>query len=172
MAVNFQPQHVWKAPGRSSRSCYRFSLPTTSLSRHMAMCTGVVCTMQCSMPVRLGHWQSQTSNVCSELMGQWSDKSAMSSRKTLSLPGPVSYLCGFAFEYLDLILKEKRLCWYGRGTLQWCSQDSLWHTGWWKGGPRWHGSRWQRGIAVYLTSLGRPTDIGLQLGKACYPCSG
>ena len=26
--------------------------------------------------------------------------------------------------------------------------------------------------AVYLTSLGRPTDIGLQLGKARYPCSG
>ena len=26
--------------------------------------------------------------------------------------------------------------------------------------------------AVYLTSLGRPTDIVLQLGKACYPCSG
>ena len=24
---------------------------------------------------------------------------------------------------------------------------------------------------MYLTSLGRPTDIGLQLGKACYPCS-
>ena len=26
--------------------------------------------------------------------------------------------------------------------------------------------------AVYLTSPGRPTDIGLQLGKARYPCSG
>ena len=26
--------------------------------------------------------------------------------------------------------------------------------------------------AVYFTSPGRPTDIGLQLGKACYPCSG
>ena len=26
--------------------------------------------------------------------------------------------------------------------------------------------------AVYLTSPGRLTDIGLQLGKACYPCSG
>ena len=26
--------------------------------------------------------------------------------------------------------------------------------------------------AVYLTSPGRPTDIGLQLGKACYPCKG
>ena len=24
---------------------------------------------------------------------------------------------------------------------------------------------------VYLTSPGRSTDIGLQLGKACYPCS-
>ena len=26
--------------------------------------------------------------------------------------------------------------------------------------------------AVYLTSPGYPADIGLQLGKACYPCSG
>ena len=33
------------------------------------------------------------------------------------------------------------------------------------------GGGWCEG-AVYLTSLGRPTDIGLQLGKACYPCSG
>ena len=24
---------------------------------------------------------------------------------------------------------------------------------------------------VYLASPGRPTDIGFQLGKACYPCS-
>ena len=24
---------------------------------------------------------------------------------------------------------------------------------------------------VYLTSPGRPTDIGLQCGKACYPCN-
>ena len=24
---------------------------------------------------------------------------------------------------------------------------------------------------VYLTSPGRPTDTGLQFGKACYPCS-
>ena len=24
---------------------------------------------------------------------------------------------------------------------------------------------------VYFTSPGRPTEIGLQLGKACYPCS-
>ena len=30
--------------------------------------------------------------------------------------------------------------------------------------------RWCEGV-VYLTSLGRPTDYGLLLGKACYPCS-
>ena len=29
---------------------------------------------------------------------------------------------------------------------------------------------WCKGV-VYLTSLGRPIDIGLQLGKACYPCN-
>ena len=29
---------------------------------------------------------------------------------------------------------------------------------------------WCEGV-VYLMSPGRSTDIGLQLGKACYPCS-
>ena len=48
---------------------------------------------QKSMLVRLGHSQSQTSNVCRGMTGQWSDRSAMSSRKTLSPPGPMSYLC-------------------------------------------------------------------------------
>ena len=48
------------------------------------------------MPVRLGHWQSQTSSVCSGMTGQWSDRTAMSSRKTLSISGPLSYLCGLA----------------------------------------------------------------------------
>ena len=37
---------------------------------------------------------------------------------------------------------------YGKGVVGWCEG------------------------AVYLRSPGRPTDIGLQLGKACYPCSG
>ena len=29
---------------------------------------------------------------------------------------------------------------------------------------------WGKGV-IYLTSPGSPTDIGLQLGKTCYPCS-
>ena len=32
------------------------------------------------------------------------------------------------------------------------------------------GGGWGRGV-VYLASPGRPTDFGLQLGKACCPCS-
>ena len=35
--------------------CYQCSLHATSLSRHVAMCTALVCGAQCSMPVRLGH---------------------------------------------------------------------------------------------------------------------
>ena len=31
--------------------------------------------------------------------------------------------------------------------------------------------RWCEGV-MYLMSPGHPADIGLQLGKACYPCSG
>ena len=85
--VNFQPQHTWKPPWRS---CYQVSLPATSLSRHMAVCTALVCRAQCSMPMRLSHWQSQTSNICSEMTGHWSDRSAVSSRKTLSPPDPTN----------------------------------------------------------------------------------
>ena len=62
----------------------------------MATCTALVCGVQCTMPVRHGHWQSQTSNVCSEMTGQWSDRSAVSSRKTLSPPDQLSYLRSLA----------------------------------------------------------------------------
>ena len=41
-------------------------------------------------------------------------------------------LVRLGIEDLELILKERRLMVWTCGTLQWCSQDSLWHTGWWK----------------------------------------
>ena len=53
--------------------------------RVQLLCTALVCTAQCSMPVRFGLWQSQTSNLCSGMKGN----------------------------DLDLILKERKLCWYG-----------------------------------------------------------
>ena len=103
-----------KPPGRSSfRNCYQFSLLATSLLGHMAESTALVCGAQCSMSVRLGYWQSQTYKVCRGMTGQWSDRSAMSRPKTLSPSGPISYFTQLCIEDLVLILKERRLCWYG-----------------------------------------------------------
>ena len=93
------------------RSCYQLALPATSLSRHVAVCTALVCGAQCTMPVRLCHWQSQTSNVCSEMTGQWSDRSAMSSRKTLSPSDPISYIRDLAFWIWNSFWR-RRLRWY------------------------------------------------------------
>ena len=39
------------------------------------------------------------------------------------------------------------------------------------GGGRWWGRGSGGGKVSYLTSPGLPADIGLQLGKACCPCS-
>ena len=72
------------------------SLFPPPLFQHVAACIAVLCGVQCSMPVRLGHWQSQTSDVCSKMTRQWSDRSAMSSHKTLSSPDPMSYFHGLA----------------------------------------------------------------------------
>ena len=79
--MNFQPQHVWKPPGRSSRSCYQFSLPATSLLKRVVACTALMCGAQCFMVVRLGRWQSQTSNVCIEMTVQWSAMSNKAARR-------------------------------------------------------------------------------------------
>ena len=83
-------------------------------SRHLSFKThghmySSCCRAQCSMAVRLGHWQNQTSNVCSEMTGQWSDRSAMSSRKTLSTLDPMSYLCSLALRLWTSFWRR----WYG-----------------------------------------------------------
>ena len=144
--------NMWKLPGRSSRSCYQFSLPATSLSRHVAACTALVCGAQCSVPVRLGlDWQRSTSNVWNGMTGQWSSRSAMSSRKKLSPSGQMSYLRGLAlriwtafwrredFDGMDMwnapMVQSKQLVTYRL-------MDSVG-----LGGPRWHGGSLQRGSA-------------------------
>ena len=100
----FNP-NAWKLPGRSSRCCYQFSLPATSLSRHVAVCTALVYGVQCSTPVRLDHWQNQTSNFCRGMTGQWSDRIVTTRSSELLVP--------LGIEDLVLILKKRRLCWYG-----------------------------------------------------------
>ena len=83
------------------------SLFTPSLFQNTWPCVQLVCGMQCSTPVRHGHWQSQTSSICSEMTGQWSDRSAMSGCKTLSPPGPVSYLRGLALRIWTSLWKSE-----------------------------------------------------------------
>ena len=83
-------------------------LPSRHLSfKHVAVCTALLCGAQCSMPARLGHWQSQTSSFWSEMTGQWSDRSAMSGCKTLSPPGPMSYLHGLALRIWTLFWRRE-----------------------------------------------------------------
>ena len=105
--------NAWKPPGRSSRSCSQFSLSATSLSRHEAACTALLCGAQCSMPVKLGHWQSQTSQRL-----QRNDKAMIRQIYNVKLQDIVTtrsneLLVRLGIEDLDLILKERRLRWYG-----------------------------------------------------------
>ena len=115
------------------------------------MCTALVWGAQCSMPARLGHWQRWTSSVCSEMTGQWSDRSAMSGRKTLSPPGPMIYLCGLALRIWTSFWRREDFdgmdMWnapvvQSRQPLTYRLMESVG-----LGGPKWHGSSWQRGIA-------------------------
>ena len=148
---------MWKPPSRSSRICYQFSLHVASLSKDVVMCTDLVCGAQCSMPVRLGHWQSQPFSVCSEMTGQWSDRSAMSGHKTLSPPGPMSCLFGLALRIWTSFWRREDSdgmdMWnapivQSRQPLTYKLMESMG-----LGGSRWHGSSWLRGIAESGSSL-------------------
>ena len=127
------------------------SLFTPPLFQNVAVCIALVCGAQCSMPARLGHWQSQTSSVCSEMTGQWSDRSAMSGRKILSPPGPMSYLCGLALRIWTSFWRREDSdgmdMWnapmvQSRQPLTYRLMESIG-----LGGPSWHRNSWQRGIA-------------------------
>ena len=82
---------------------------------------------------------------------QWSDRSAMSSRKTLSPPDPMSYLRGLALWIWTSFWRREGSAgmdiWnapmvQSRQPLMYRLMESVG-----LGGPRWHGSSWQRGIA-------------------------
>ena len=103
--------------------------------------------VQNSMLVRLGHSQSQTSNICRGMTGQWSDRSAMSSRKTLSPPGPMSYLRSLTLKIWISFWRREGSAgmdkWntpvvQSRQPLTYRLMESMG-----LGGPRWHGSSWE-----------------------------
>ena len=85
------------------------------------------------------------------MTGQWSDRSAMSGHKTLSPPGPMSYLCGLALRIWTSFWKREDSdgmdMWnapmvQSRQPLTYRLMESVG-----LGCPKWHGSIWQRGIA-------------------------
>ena len=113
--------------------------------------------VQCSMPVRLGPWQSRTFNAYSRMTGQWSDRSAMSSHKTLPPLGHTSCVRNLASK--TWTSSWRREDFGGMDTFNdWTEPSSQPMTYRLKesgglGGPRWPGSSWQRGIAESGSSL-------------------
>ena len=103
----------------------------TSLSRHVSLCTVLVWRVQCSMPVRLGYWQNQTSNVSSGMTGQWSDRSAMSGCK-MSPPGPMSYLRGLALRSWTSFWRRDGSAGMDMWNTPMVQSRHLSHTGWGK----------------------------------------
>ena len=83
-------------------------------------------------------------------------------------------LARLGIEELDLILKERRLRWYGRGMVQ--SRQPLTYRlmeSMGLGGPRWDGNSWQRGIAEsggsWLSTL--MIEICGDWCEICHACS-
>ena len=119
---------------------------------------------------------------------QWSDRSAMSSCKTLSPSGPMSYLhCHHQVQWATCTAwhwgsrphPEGEICWYGHITWNTPKMRSrqpvtyrlMKSVG--LGGPRWHGSSWQRGIAEWKLSAVTPTwQTHLEIWcEICHACS-
>ena len=111
VAANFQPQHVWKLPGRSLRSCYQFSFPTTSLSGHVVMCTA--CVQWAMLHASETWWLTKP-----DLQHLQQNDTAMIRQICSVKPQDIvttrfnELLAWLGIEDLDIILK-KRLRWYG-----------------------------------------------------------
>ena len=92
------------------------SLFTPPLFQDTWPCVQLLCASapyQCSIPVRLGHGQNQTSNIYRGMTGQWSDLQCQAARRCHHQVQWI--LAQLGIEDLDLILKERRLRWYGHG---------------------------------------------------------
>ena len=143
VAVNFQPQQVWKLPGRSSRRCYQFSLPATlctALSRRGCMYNSCV---QSAMLHANETWPLTKPN---RLHLQQKDMAMIRQLYNLKLQDNVTIRCNellaqLGIEDLDLILKERRLHSYGHlersnGAVKIACHIEIWWWWWWKGTPQ------------------------------------
>ena len=103
---------------------------------------------------------SRTSSVCSEMTGQWSDRSAMSGCK--SPLGPMGCLCDLALRIWTSFWRREDSdgmdMWnapmvQSRQPLTYRLMESVG-----LGGPRWHGSSWQSDCREWKLSAINPHD--------------
>ena len=140
--------NTWKPPRRSSRSCYQFSLPATSLSWP---CVQLLCA-ECKATYQWDLAIDKAKPPTSAAEWQGNDQTDLQRQAARHCYHQVQWATCMAWHWGSGPHSEgeKALLVWTCGMLQWCSQDSLWHTVEGKrgpGGPRWHGSSWQRGIA-------------------------
>ena len=104
---------VCKPPGRSSGSYYQFSHPATSLTRPVVMCTVLACGAPCSMPVKLGHL-AKTNLQCLQRNDRAMIRQICSIKpEDVATVRSSKLLAKLQLEDLHLILRERRLCWFG-----------------------------------------------------------
>ena len=92
--------------------CYQFSLHATSLSKHVAVCTALVCGAQCSMPARRQLTKPNLQRLQRNDRAMIRQICNVRPQDTVTTRSNVR-LVRLGIEDLDLILKERRLRWYG-----------------------------------------------------------
>ena len=93
--IEGSPSRTWQAGGGS----------------FLLLPTALVCGAQCSMPVRLGQWQSQTSNICNGMTAMIRQICNVKPQDIVTTRS--NELLALGIEDLDFILKERWFSWYG-----------------------------------------------------------
>ena len=112
MAVNFQSQQVWKPSGRSSRSCYQLS------SRHLSFKTRGRVYSSCVRSAMLHNGETWPLTKPNLQRLQQNDRALIRQICSVKPQDIVAIrsselLARLGIEDLDLILKDRRLRWYG-----------------------------------------------------------
>ena len=141
------------------------SLFTPPLFQNTWLCVQLLCVER-NAPCQWDLAIDKANPPASAAKWQGNDQtSAMSDRKTLSPPGPMSYLCGLALRIWTSFWRRESSdgmdMWnapmvQSREPLTYRLMESVG-----LGGPRWHGNSWQRGIAE--TGSSRPSTLMIDI---------
>ena len=124
--------HV-KTAWKNSRICYQFSLHATSLSKHTWPCVQLLCAER-NAPCQRDLAIDKAKPPASVAKWQGNDQTDLQCQAARHCHHQVQWATCVAWHWGSGLHSEgeKTPMVWTYGTLQWCSQDSLWHTGWWK----------------------------------------